>query len=43
MFYYLSCLKCKNSTKVSIEDYKSKNKKYCISCLKKIFKKIKSN
>ena len=43
MFYFLNCFKCKTSVKVSIEDYRSKNRVYCSDCLKKTFQKIKKN
>ena len=41
MFYFLNCFKCKNSAKVSIEDYRLKKRFYCSNCQKVTFKKIK--
>ena len=41
MFYYLSCFKCKQRVKVTIQDYRDKKRTYCDRCLSKAFKKIK--
>jgi hypothetical protein len=41
MFYYLSCFKCKQRVKATIQDYRDKKRTYCDKCLSKAFKKIK--
>ena len=43
MHYYLDCLKCKKSIKVTIKDYHLKRKNYCKACLQKTFNKLKKN
>ena len=41
MFYFLNCIKCKKSVKVSISNYRIKEKVYCNKCLKGTFDRIK--